>query len=259
MVGEKIQTETIPVVGITVIMVAITEVILDFAALPLGMENNQPRNQEAAVRDIGPSLQMAHIGNLCHQTSMGLHQQEPGDSLGQQDTPGTQDQVGLQGHQATNRNTLAATTSLVNGIPDQRTFTMKNLSFQIFNVCGLRNKLDIPEFRDTLEMYDISLLCESKLDKADEDYILSVITPLSLNAYFKHRKTLSARRSGGLCILYKEHLDKYITHIVTKCKLIQWLRISKQLTGADKDIMIGNTYIPPKGTRYENLTPFQYL
>ena len=108
-------------------------------------------------------------------------------------------------------------------------------------------------------MYDISLLCESKLDKADEDYILSVITPLSLNAYFKHRKTLSARRSGGLCILYKEHLDMYITHIVTKCKLIQWLRISKQLTGADKDNIIGNTYIPPEGTRYQNFTPFQEL
>ena len=43
----------------------------------------------------------------------------------------------------------------------------KNLSIQMVNVCGLRNKLDIPEFRDTLEMYDISLLCESLLDKVD--------------------------------------------------------------------------------------------
>ena len=153
-VGEKIQTETTPVVGITVIMVAITEVILDFAALPLGMENNQPRKQVAAVRDIGPSLQMAHIGNLCHQTSMGPHQQEPGDTLDQQDTPGTQDQVGLQGHQATNSNILTASTNLVNGILAQRTFDIDNLSFQIIdNLNGRTIRCDARVFNLSHKCY----------------------------------------------------------------------------------------------------------
>ena len=189
-------------VGVTAILAAIIEVIVDFVALPLVMENSQPRKRVIMDKDIGPSLQTAHTGNLCHRTSMGRHQQDLGDNLDQQDTIGTQDQVGLQGHQATNSNILTASTNLVNGISTTGTFNMDNLSLQIFNVCGLRNKLDIPEFRDTLEMYDISFLCESKLDKADEDYILSVITPLSLKAFFKHRKTLSARRSGCRWIMY---------------------------------------------------------
>ena len=31
------------------------------------------------------------------------------------------------------------------------------------------------------------------------------------------------------------------------------------LTGLDKDVLIGNTYVPPVGTRYQSLTPFQDL
>ena len=75
--------------------------------------------------------------------------------------------------------------------------------------CGLKSKLDIPEFRDILKAHDIFLMCETKLDECDEDYILSLIAPFKLKAYFKHRKTLTAWRSGGLCILYKDNLDKY--------------------------------------------------
>ena len=129
----------------------------------------------------------------------------------------------------------------------------------MINVCGLKSKLDIPEFRDTLKVHDISLLCETKLDECDEDYILSLITPLKLKAYFKHRKTLTAWRSGGLCIFYKDSLDKYFSHINSSCKLVQWILISKVLTGSDKDVLIGNTYVPPEGTRYQSLTPFQDL
>ena len=46
------------------------------------------------------------------------------------------------------------------------------VSMQILNVCGLKRKLlDIPEFKDTLIKHDISLLCETKLDKADIELI----------------------------------------------------------------------------------------
>ena len=49
---------------------------------------------------------------------------------------------------------------------------------QIINVCGLKGKLDIPEFKNNLRLFDISLLCETKLDKIDEGYIIDIITPL---------------------------------------------------------------------------------
>ena len=115
-----------------------------------------------------------------------------------------------------------------------------SFSMQIINVCGLKGKLDIPEFKNNLRLFDISLLCETKLDKMDENYIIDIITPLRLKAFFKHRKTLSTWRSGGLCILYKEHMEKYIKHINSNCKLVQWLLISKLLIGTDKDVLVGS-------------------
>ena len=100
-------------------------------------------------------------------------------------------------------------TDRVNNRYKCKVLNRETISMQSINVCGLKSKLDIPEFRDTLKVYDISLLCETKLDECDEEYILSLISPLKLKAFFKHRKTLTAWRSGGLCILYKKSLDKY--------------------------------------------------
>ena len=80
-----------------------------------------------------------------------------------------------------------ATTKRGNSIYKHRTLNGENLTIHMINVCGLKSKLDIPNFRDTLKVYDISLLCETKLDECDEDYILSFITPRKLKAFFKHR------------------------------------------------------------------------
>ena len=131
-----------------------------------------------------------------------------------------------------------------------------SFSMQMINVCGLRGKLDIPEFRNTLEMYDINLISETKLDAADEDHIIEVITTMRLKAFFKHRTLVTPFKSGGLCIIYKQTIAKYIKHIITNSNLVQWMLISKVLVGTDKDLMVGNTYIPPHKTRYHNLTPY---
>ena len=40
---------------------------------------------------------------------------------------------------------------------------------------------------------------------------------------------------------------------------MQSIRISKALLGTERDWVIGNTYIPPEGTKYESSTPYQDL
>ena len=130
---------------------------------------------------------------------------------------------------------------------------------QIINVCGLKRRLKVKECRKTFQRTDISFLSETKLDDADIDNIQDSIINLNLKAFFKNRNTLAARRSGGLCILYNINIEKHITHIISKCKLVQWLKISKDFLGTDKDIMVGNTYVPPMGTRFQSITPFQEL
>ena len=131
---------------------------------------------------------------------------------------------------------------------------------QIINVCGLKRKLlDIPEFKDTLTKHDISLLCETKLDKADIELINESINNFNLKAFYKNRDTRNRWRSGGLCIIYNEKIEKHLTYIESKCNLVQWLKINKSLMSTDQDIMIGNTYIPPVGTNNESTTPYLEL
>ena len=127
----------------------------------------------------------AHQGILTHLGLQGLLGiLDPQYSQDQQGILGLQDHVSPQGRRDTPRTISTETNNMVKGRPKRMTYNRKNISIQMINVCGLKSKLDIPEFRDTLEVYDISLLCETKLDEADEDYILGFITPLRLKAFF---------------------------------------------------------------------------
>ena len=134
-----------------------------------------------------------------------------------------------------------------------------HLSIQAINVCGLKQKLKIPEFMNTLKLYDISLLCETKLDDADKELIEESVSDLKLKAFFKNRRKMTPWRSGGLCIIFSERIEKFLTPIESKCKLVQWIKIDKSLTGTDKDVMLGNTYIPPVTSGYRNETAYQDL
>ena len=91
------------------------------------------------------------------------------------------------------------------------------------------------------------------------DHIQETMCSLNLCAFFKNRKRLSGNRSGGLCVVFEKNLTNYISHVNSSCKLVQWIRINRELLGTDKDIMLGNTYIPPEGSTYCSLTPYQDL
>ena len=133
------------------------------------------------------------------------------------------------------------------------------LKIQSFNVCGLIGRLDVPEFRKTLTDFNLTLLCETHLDDADNDLVREKLECLNLNIMFKNRKSLSTRRSGGLCIIYSHDISDHISFAESNCELVQWVKISKNILSTDKDVLLGNTYIPPDRTRYQSLTPFQEL
>ena len=98
-------------------------------------------------------------------------------------------------------------TNALNVISEQT----NHLSLQAINVCGLKQKSKIPEFMNTLKLYDISLLCETKLDDADKELIEESVSDLKLKAFFKNRKTMTSYRSGGLCIIFSEHIEKILS------------------------------------------------
>ena len=90
---------------------------------------------------------MVHQASMEHQASMDLQ--------------------GHLGQQYPNRDHQGIRTDTTN-VTNIRT---EPFTFQMFNVCGLKSKLGIPEFTDNLKAYDITLMCETKLDKADDEHI----------------------------------------------------------------------------------------
>ena len=113
----------------------------------------------------------------------------------------------------------------------------------------------IPEFKENLCNYSIICLCETKLDDIDNEDISCQLDNLGFSVYFKNRKPISNYRSGGLCVIIKKDLQEFVSIVETDSKLVQWFKIDKTLTGYDKDVIVGNVYIPPEGTRYQNDVP----
>ena len=90
-------------------------------------------------------------------------------------------------------------------------------------------------------------------------FVSEKLSEFNLGVTFKHRRALATHRSGGLCIIYKKEISNHISFIENSCELVQWVKISKDILSLDRDVVLGNTYIPPQHSRYHNPTPFQDL
>jgi exonuclease III len=58
-----------------------------------------------------------------------------------------------------------------------------------------------------------------------------------------------SRLSGGITLLYKSKLEKYIS-VVKNSQNILWCKISKELFKSDNDLYLGGLYLPPEHSRY---------
>ena len=95
-------------------------------------------------------------------------------------------------------------------------------------------------FNELLQIYDIIALQESKTDDTD-NIVLPGYVYVSNN-----RAKLSRYRSGGIVLLVKENISKYIkTEKVSPSKLILWFTISSKITCFNENIHCGVVYIPP--------------
>ena len=129
-------------------------------------------------------------------------------------------------------------------------YTSQDLKFLSLNLCGLKSKLNIPEFKEMVSTYDIIALQETKLN--DVDYVdLAGYTIICQN-----RRKTTIHRSGGTAFLFKTSLSQHFESIKSESDLIQWIRISKSITKTDGDIYCGNMYIPPQGSKYASQDPY---
>ena len=125
----------------------------------------------------------------------------------------------------------------------------KTLSFLTLNVCGLINKLLLPEFHSLISEYDLIGLQESKTDSLD------TLNIPGYKLFCKHRKDIAKKKSGGIILVYKECLDKYVTFIESESKQVLWFKLSNSLTKCG-NIICGVTYIPPENSVYAVESPY---
>lgn len=96
-------------------------------------------------------------------------------------------------------------------------------------------------------------LQETKLD--DLDYISSQ----NVDIHLENRKQISRRKSGGIALLVKRDLSRYINVIDIDFKLVLWFTISKEVTKTKSEILCGVVYIPPEYSEYLVHDPFLKL
>ena len=83
----------------------------------------------------------------------------------------------------------------------------EHLKIASLNVCGVKRRLNYPEFSDLIKQFDIFCVSESKLDKYD-DISLEGYTFLS-----QYRKQHFLRKSGGIGVFIKNDIFPYVTSI----------------------------------------------
>ena len=71
------------------------------------------------------------------------------------------------------------------------------------NVCGLKAKLNIPEFNELIQSFDVITCAETKLDELD------VVNIHNYARIRKDRMQKVTRKSGGLAVLINDRIYKH--------------------------------------------------
>ena len=110
--------------------------------------------------------------------------------------------------------------------------------------------MNIPEFLETINQYDILCISETHIDCHDlvdiPDYIF-----ISLPKSKDYR-----RKSGGIGIYVRTCLSKFVTFHKSSNEYVLWVTIDKAITSLPEQLMIGAIYVPPENSRFFNIDEF---
>ena len=112
------------------------------------------------------------------------------------------------------------------------------------NVCGIKRKLQYPEFINLISNYDILCFVESKTDDTD------VIEIPGFVSHMKNRTQVARIRSGGIIFAVRDSLNKCINVRKSNSDFVFWFTLSKDTDNIYPDTLFGVIYIPPENTKY---------
>ena len=111
-------------------------------------------------------------------------------------------------------------------------------------MCGLKCRLNYPEFRELVQGYDIFCVSETKIDKHD------IISLQGFTFLSQCRKQRFIRKSGGIGVFIKDELFPYVSFIESESDYILWFKFDKVLLKTDEDVVFGVVYLPPADSRF---------
>jgi len=133
-----------------------------------------------------------------------------------------------------------------------------NVKLLALNVCGLTKKLKFDLFRETIIKYKILCFTEIKADEIDCITIKKYADDLGYQCFCKPRKQ-ATRKSGGMCVFFHKDIAHYAREIKSNLETVQWFVLDRKLLGIDKDLLLGNVYLPPANSPYANDQMFSEL
>jgi hypothetical protein len=68
------------------------------------------------------------------------------------------------------------------------------------------------------------------------------------NIYFS---SSCLRKSGCIVTIFKKSLANLLEFPDTSSEYVQWVKIDSSIFGTDKNVLLGNIYIPPENTKNE--------
>lgn len=124
----------------------------------------------------------------------------------------------------------------------------KQLKVLSLNVCGLRSKINIPDFLEYMSDFDILCFTETKIDAYDEIIIpgFELLPPLI--------REKCKRKSGGISVFVKNYIHKFVNVIDNSSQCLYLFTVDKKLMY--HDTLFGVLYIPPENSVYGSVDLF---
>ena len=115
-----------------------------------------------------------------------------------------------------------------------------------WNIGGAKNVSNDPDFTELIKDFDIIVLLETFAS----DDSLHVPGFKCKNVFRKTKHKRAKRNSGGVSVLTKNEITKFVTPVRVTAEHFIWINISSQLTGYNSDVYCCCAYIPPYGSSY---------
>ncbi len=123
-----------------------------------------------------------------------------------------------------------------------------------WNVRGFGEKKKDPDFVNILTRYDLICFMETWSSIQTNVKLQNYCKPLHR---YRHKKRKKGRKSGGILVYFKKHLEQGIKEMPKTHEDILWLKLDKDFFSFSSHVYLCAAYVPPQSSQSANSTYLQ--